>query len=164
MKSKFGDSFVGEGEEFNLEIEFKDNLTNIDFLFGGLVNGEGTASIVLRSSLVALSEDFFNNMDTLTSAACAISFSRLYDIPKKIFSDCHNITDFTLTFYYTYKDDEELHLYEMPIDNDGNPLYMRAKPGKEGYVIPTQTQGCFTSDVMVDGQNIPEDWAIKIGG
>ena len=87
---------------------------------------------------------FYNNPEVINFGFCFSGCPSLTTISKKLFSNNTKVTNFESTFEGCSS------LTIMPIDNDGTPIYNRSK-GKEGYVIPEYTTGCFRNCPNLEG-------------
>ena len=97
---------------------------------------------------------FANNTAVTNFRYCFSGCTSLTSIPNSLFANNTKVTDFSQCF---------LHCTgltgNVPVDNDGTPIYNRSGNGKEGYAIVTNYGGCFNScSGLSDYSSIPSSW------
>ena len=134
------------------------------------------------TSLTSIPDNLFANCPNVTDFMyCFDSCFRLTSIPENLFANCPNVTDFSVCFFDCTRltsMPENLfarntavtsfdHCFSgctrltgnVPIDNDGTPIYNRSGEGKPGYAIVENHSDCFYNCTkMADYDSIPEEW------
>ena len=118
-------------------------VTNFSFAFSGC------------GGLTSIPENLFSNNTAVTNFRSTFTnCDGLTSIPEKLFSNNSAVTNFSYAFQFCYG-----LTGNVPVDNDGTPIYNRSTPGKEGYAMVSIQHNCFYSCTgLTDYSSIPTDW------
>ena len=156
--------------EHKVTIEFKEDVTDFTECFrdcSGLASipenlfANNTAVTTFDScfygctSLTSIPENLFANNTVVTSFYyCFLDCSGLTSIPANLFSTNTAVIDFNQCFYGCTS-----LTGNVPIDNDGTPIYNRSGSGKPGYAIVEYYGSCFLGCTgLTDYNSIPSSW------
>ena len=107
------------------------------------------------SGLTSIPANLFASNTAVTKfSGCFSLCSGLTSIPEKLFANNTAATDFDICFYNCTG-----LTGNVPVDNDGTPIYNRSGEGKEGYAIVTSCGSCFYNCTgLTDYSSIPSNW------
>ena len=107
------------------------------------------------SGLTSIPDNLFSTNTAVTNFAyCFTSCSGLTSIPDNLFSTNTAVTNFGRCFINCRG-----LTGNVPVDNDGTPIYNRSGNGKPGYAIVTSYIDCFYNcRGLTDYNSIPSGW------
>ena len=97
---------------------------------------------------------FATNTKVTNFSQCFWACTGLTSIPENLFANNTAVTNFGYCFYQCSG-----LTGNVPVDNDGTPIYNRSGSGKEGYAIVKSYSDCFYKCTgLTDYNSIPSGW------
>ena len=135
-------TFTNPGEH-QVELKFKDDATTLASVFSGC------------RGLTSIPDNLFRNNTEVTYFN--YTFSSCYgltSIPSNLFANNTKV----ISFVSTFSNCDGL-TGNVPVDNDGTPIYNRSGDGKPGYAIVITYNDCFQGCTgLTDYSSIPTAW------
>ena len=158
--------------EHKVTIEFKEDVTDFEFCFCDCTRLTGN-----------IPENLFANCPNVTDFGYCFRncLGLTGNIPENLFANCPNVTDFGYCFSgctrltsipeNLFTNNTAVNDFRncfrncsgltgnVPVDNDGTPIYNRSGSGKEGYAIVRSYADCFYNCTgLTDYNSIPSSW------